>query len=113
MASASSRFHFHGAAVDQVLERCAIQKFHGDERFAFVFPNIVNRADVRMIQRAGGLGFPLETRKRLGILGEIIGEEFQRDKPMQPRVLGFVDHTHAAAAEFFDDPVVRNRLPDK
>jgi hypothetical protein len=29
---------------------------------------------------------------------------------MQPSVLGFVDHAHAAASEFLDDAVVRNSL---
>ena len=29
---------------------------------------------------------------------------------MQPRVLGFVDHTHPAAAQLLDDAVVRDGL---
>ena len=31
---------------------------------------------------------------------------------VKPRVLGFVNHTHTATAQFFDDAVVRNRLSD-
>jgi len=32
--------------------------------------------------------------------------------PVQGYVLGLVDHTHPAAAELLDDPVVRNGLAD-
>ena len=31
---------------------------------------------------------------------------------MQPHVLGFVDHTHPAAAQLLDDAVVRDGLTD-
>ena len=31
---------------------------------------------------------------------------------MKASVLGLVDHTHSAASELFDDPVVRNGLAD-
>ena len=31
---------------------------------------------------------------------------------MQPGVFGLVDHTHATAAKFFDDAVVRDYLVD-
>jgi hypothetical protein len=32
---------------------------------------------------------------------------------MKTRVLGFVNDTHAAAAEFFEDAVMRNDFPDE
>ena len=37
--------------------------------------------------------------ERLRVASYLIGKEFQRDKPVQPRVLGFVDHAHATAAQ--------------
>ena len=39
-------------------------------------------------------------------------QEFQGDEAAKLCVLGFVDHTHAAAAEFLDDAVVRDGLAD-
>ncbi len=40
-----------GLAGDTVLESLAFEQLHGDERAAFEFADIVNRADVGMIQR--------------------------------------------------------------
>ena len=55
-------------------------------------------------------------RKRLSASGSPARswrQELQRDGRLQPRVLGFVDDAHAAAAELFDDAVVRQRLTDQ
>ena len=65
-----------------------------------------------MVQRGSGLGFTLEAAEGLRIAGHFIGQEFQRDKTVEPGVFGFVDHTHPAATEFFDNAVVRNGLVD-
>jgi hypothetical protein len=43
----------------------------------------------------------------------MVRQEFQRNEAMKTRVFGFVDHAHAAAAQFFNDAVVRNDLTDK
>jgi hypothetical protein len=55
----------------------------------------------------------LESSQRLAIAGQFVGQELQRDEAMEPGVLGFVDHAHAAAAELLDDAVVREGLPDQ
>jgi hypothetical protein len=41
-----------------------------------------------------------------------VRQELERDETVQSRVLSFVDHAHAAAAQFLDDPVVRDGLAD-
>jgi hypothetical protein len=56
------------------------------------------------------LGFALKTGERLRIAGQLLRQEFERDKTMEARVLGFIDHAHAATPEFLDDAVVRNGL---
>ena len=50
MPSDRSRFEFHGAAGDQVLERGAVQKLHDEEGASIVLADVVNRADVGMVQ---------------------------------------------------------------
>jgi hypothetical protein len=45
-------------------------------------------------------------------LREAVGQEFQGNEAAEFGVLGFVDHTHAASADFFDDNVVRYGLAD-
>ena len=76
------------------------------------FANVVNRADVGMVQRRRRLRLALETRQRLRIARDVVGQELQRDEAVQARVLGLVDHAHAAAAQLLDDAVVRDGLAD-
>jgi len=40
----------------------AIQKLHDDERLAVMAANLMDRADVGMVQRGGGLRLALQTR---------------------------------------------------
>jgi len=44
------RLQLHRAVADQVLQRCAIQKLHGDERL--LLADVVDRADVWVVQCA-------------------------------------------------------------
>jgi hypothetical protein len=48
---------------DMVLKGFAHEKLHGDEWLTFGLVNIVNCANVGVIQRRGGLGFALESRE--------------------------------------------------
>ena len=97
-----------GLPANAVLESLALEQLHGDKRTAFEFSNIVNRADVRMIERGCSARFAAESLDRLRILGNVVGKEFQRNVSAEARVLGFVDHAHASAAQFFQDAVVGN-----
>ena len=77
-----------------------------------MFANVVDGADIGMIQRGCGLGLALKTRQGLRVSRDFIGQELQGDEAMQPRVLSLVNHTHPAAAEFFNDAVVRDGRAD-
>ena len=72
----------------------------------------MDRADVRMVQRRGGLRFAPQPLKRQSILFELVGQKFQRDTAGQPRIVGRPNHAHASVTDLFDDAVVRNDLPD-
>ena len=50
--------------------------------------------------------------QRLRVPGEIVGQKFQSYEAPEFDVFGFVDDSHTAAAEFLDDPVVRDGLTD-
>jgi hypothetical protein len=58
------------------------------------------------------LGFALEARQGLRITRHVVWKKLQGDEAMQPGVLGFVDHAHPAAAEFFNDAVMGDGLVD-
>src|SRR5579864_1341482 len=71
---------------------------------------VVNRADIRMIERRCGAGFTLQPFEGLAVTGKFVGQEFERHQTPQFNVLGFVDDTHAASSEFLEDAVVRDGL---
>ena len=104
---------FERAAGDDVLESRTVEKLHGDEGAAVVFADVVDGADVGMIQRGSGASFALEAIERLRVASEIIGKKLESDEAAETRVFCFVNHAHATAAEFFDDAVVGNRLTDE
>ena len=95
-----------------MLQRHAVQILHDDERLPVLLADFVDGADVGMVQGGGCLCFALKTGQGLRVLGNIIGQKLQRDEAAEAWVLGLVDHTHAAAAEFLDDAVVRDGLAD-
>src|SRR5208283_4721248 len=101
-----------GPAADAMLQRGAVKKLHGNEGVALVLADLVNGANVGMVEGGGGAGFAAKTLEGLRILGEVVGEKLKSDEATEFGVFSFVDHAHAAAAMFFDDAVVRNGLAD-
>jgi hypothetical protein len=95
-----------------VPQRLPFQQFHGNEGPAFVFADVVDRADVGVIQCGRGLRLALKTTEGLGITGYLVGQELEGDEPVEPGVFGLVNHTHTAAAQLLDDAVMRDGLAD-
>ena len=95
-----------------MLERLSLQQLHGDEVLTVRFVDLINRADVRMIERGGSEGFPLKSFTGGRIVLHLSGQELQRDMAMQLEVFGLVDHTHPAATELREDAIVRDGLAD-
>ncbi len=56
-----------------------------------------------MIQRREQLRFALEAGQPIGIAGEEVGQDLERDVAPEPRVAGAIDLSHAAGAERGDD----------
>jgi len=106
-------FEFERARGDDVLERGAVEEFHGDKCTAAIFADVVDGADVGVVQCGGGAGLAFEAFERLGIVGEIVWEKFEGDEAAEARVFGFIDHAHAATAEFFDDVVMGDGLTNE
>jgi hypothetical protein len=65
-----------------------------------------------VIQGGRRLRFTLESAQGLRIAGNLIGQELQCDKTVQPRIFRLEDDAHTAAPEFLDDTVVRDGLSD-
>src|SRR5262249_36032929 len=105
-------FQFHRPTLDNVFQSFAIEVFHGDEGFASILTNVVDRTDVRMIQSGSGLGLTPKSLQTLAVVGYVLGQELQSKKAAEASVFRLIDHPHAAAPKPFDDAVVRNRLAD-
>ena len=95
-----------------VLERLAFQQLHGDEVASAVLSNLVDGADIRVVQGGGRTRFALKTVKRERIFFRLRRQELERDVAAQVDVLGFIHNTHPSAAELREDTVVRDGLAD-
>ncbi|MCA9311920.1 MAG: hypothetical protein KDA21_11985, partial [Phycisphaerales bacterium] len=64
----------------------------------------VDVRDAGVLQQGEDLGLKLEaSEERAG--GEALADDLECDPPAGVVLLGFVDHTHAAAAQFAEDAV--------
>src|SRR6516165_10520774 len=95
-----------GLTTDAVLERDAFEVLHDDEGLAVLLVDFVNGANVRVVQGGGGSRLALKALQRLRVAGDIFREEFEGDEAAELDVFGFVNHTHATAAELVDNAVV-------
>ena len=95
---------------NQMLERDAVKKLHDDESFTTLLADVVNRADVRVVQSRGRLRFAPKACQGLGIAGDFFRQELECHEAMQTSVFGLINYTHPATAQTFDDAVVRDTL---
>ena len=83
-----------------------------DEVFAFGLIDLIDRADVGMIEGGGGAGLALEAVDGLGIAGELRRKKFEGYEAAKFGVFSLVHHSHAAATELVDNAVVRDGPAD-
>ncbi len=95
-----------------MLQRQAVKKLHGDKSMTLILANLINRADIRMIQRRSRLCLALKTRSGQRILRHFVRQKLQRNKAAQAGIFSLVNHAHTAAAQFLDNAVVRDGLID-
>ena len=93
-------------AGDHVLEGGPLQQFHHDEGLSLELVNLVDSADVGMIETGGGAGLALKPFQCLGVADQFGRQEFQRDASSQSQILSAVDDAHAATAQLLFDPVM-------
>ena len=93
-----------------MLEGGTVEVLHDDVGAAFLIADVVDGADVGMVESGGGAGFALEAAQSLRVAGDLVGEKFEGDEAVEASVFGFVDHAHAATAEFLEHAVVRDGL---
>src|SRR5581483_393884 len=100
------------SALDLLLQALAFELLHHDKGMALIVINIVNDADIGVVQLRGSPRFALETLHRLAVVQKLLRNEFEGNVTAEAGVLGFIDNSHTAAAEFSDDSIVGNSLAD-
>ncbi len=99
-------------SLNHIPQGLALQIFHHQENPPLVLADLVNCADVGMIQRGRRTRFAAESLQSLRITGEGIGQKFEGDKAAELEVLSLINHTHPTAPDFVYNAVVGNGLPD-
>jgi hypothetical protein len=109
-AQIERRFDLQRLACNPMLQRHAFQILHGDEGLVTVSADLIDRADIRVVQSGSGTGFATEPFQCLWVLRDIFGKELQCGKATEGGVLSLIDDAHPAAAELLDNAVVGNGL---
>src|SRR5580698_10936809 len=96
--------HRHRALAKLLPQRLAVNPLHDDERQTVHRTDVVNRDDVRMIQRRSGAGLLYESRLRARE-HQFSANSLDRDLAGEPRIPGAVDLPHASLAYNAFQPV--------
>ena len=78
-----NRLDFHRTPSDPVLQSHAVQKLHHDKRQVVLLPNLMNGADIGMVQSRSSLSLALKSGQGLRVFGDFIWQELEGDKPVQ------------------------------
>jgi hypothetical protein len=65
--------------------------------------DVVEDADVGVLEVGDGLGFALEALAEFGALGQMRGQRLDGDDTVEARVAGLVDFAHASCADLCED----------
>ena len=95
-----------------VLQCFSLQELHRNEGLEVLLSDVIDSADVGMVESRSGLGFTPEALQRLLVLSHVLRKKLQGNKTVEPRVLGLINHTHPATTKLLKDAVVGDGLAD-
>ena len=101
----------HPARSDDVPQRVAADKFHHEGVTVIRGNNLVNRDDVRVIQRGSGTGLLKKTGTPVRPLPGSGYQDFDRHETAEMNIASLIDDTHPSFPEFFENFVMRNCSP--
>ncbi len=87
------------AFAEAIGERLALEIFHDQEVHAVLRADVVQRADVGMIQRRNRAGLALHALFQFGVGGKMIGENLDGDVASEAGVAGAVHLAHSTRTE--------------
>ena len=97
--------------ADHRAQARALDETHREVALAVRLAGVVDGDDVRVVQGRSELRLEHEPLAEDLIFGELGAQKLERHDALQARMLGAVDHAHAAPAERLLDPVARNLEP--
>lgn len=96
--------------IDVIAEVLAFDKLKDDVVPAAIFADVVNAADVLVIEPRGRLSFVLKTAECVFVARLIRRKYFDRDGPIERRVVGAKYSPHSAAADKIHERIMAERL---
>jgi hypothetical protein len=96
-----------GAAGDPLGERLSLDQLHGEEAPPLRLLDPVDRRDVGMVERRQQLRLAPETGETLGVGGEGLGQQLDRDVATELGIAGAIHLAHTALAELLGNFVVK------
>jgi len=79
-------------------KRLAVEVLHDEKIDTFLTADIMQNANMRMVQTRNYLSFAFESQVQLWLIKEVSGQNFDCDRPVESRVERTVNLTHAACA---------------
>src|SRR6185369_3741545 len=98
--------------VDNLAHVSPFDELHCDELSVANFVQTEDRADVWMIERRRELGFTFETYEVGSAVSEIRRQDLYDCGPIERRIEDLVNSTLSALADFFDDTIMEEELPE-
>src|SRR5262245_21509761 len=95
----------------QLAQGLPLEQLHHEVRAALVLADVVDGADVRMVQGRSGACFDAKPLERARV-AQIIRDELEGDGPAQSNVFAGVDDTHPTCAQLGGDAVVADGASD-
>ena len=80
-----------------LLQGLSLEHLHDDEWLAFVLTNIVNGANVRMVQSRSGASLYQQLLDGPMILGKLIRQKLKGNESAKSQILCFANHPHSTA----------------
>ena len=95
-----------GAALLRLGQARAFDQLHAEEVLAFVFADLVDGHDIRMVEVGSSLGLSIKTPHVRGRSQLTSQDHLESDDAVQAYLPGLVDHAHAAAGDFFQQFII-------
>src|SRR5271156_2665199 len=90
---------------DAMLKGYAFKKLHDDEGTSILFADVIDGADVGVIERGCGAGFAAKAFQSLTVPGQVFGKKLERNKAAQASVLRPVHHAHSTTTKLLHNAV--------